>query len=158
MLIGFSWSYIKWGIFSNETFTKWLRRRCCWSHKWSLCDSTQVLVKVSAHVCINIGIWRNNWFCAAVLTTPVLLIFFNVAVFCQAPWLIHKRGQRRWQISITFRKSLWKIFNNLPIKVELLKQQVAFDRTQDSFPFAHTAIVFNDPVDNIIKKEIIFTV
>lgn len=85
-------------------------------------------------------------------------MFFNVAVFCQVPWLIHKRGQGWWQISISFRKSLWKIFNNLPIKVELLKQQVAFDRTQDSFPFAHTAIVFNDPVDNIIKKEIIFTV
>lgn len=155
----FSCSCIKWGIFSNETFTLWLRRRCCWSHKWSLCDSTQVLVKVSAHVCINTGIWKNNWFYAAVLTTPILLIFFNVAVFCQVPLVdSQERPETMANISISFRKSLWKIFNNLLIKVELLKQQVAFDRTQDSFPFAHTAIVFNDPVDNIIKKKIIFTV
>jgi len=81
-----------------------------------------------------------------------------VAVFYRVPWLIHKRGQKRRQIRISFRKSSWNIFNNLPIKVEVLKYQVAFDRTQDSFPFAHIAIVFNDPVDNVIKKEIIFTV
>lgn len=117
-----------------------------------------MLVKVSGHVCINITMWKNNWFYAAIVATPILLIFFNVAVFYQVPWLIHKRGQKGWQICINFCKSLWNIFNNLPIKVELLKQQVAFDRTQDSFPFAHIAIVFNDPVDNVIKKEIIFTV
>lgn len=55
--------------------------------------------------------------------------------------------------SISFCKSLWNAFNNLPIKVEQLKQQVAFDRTQVSFPFAHIAFVFNDPVDNAIKKD-----
>lgn len=56
--------------------------------------------------------------------------------------------------SISFHKSLGNIFNNLPVKVELLKYHVAFDRTQDSFPFAHIATVFNDPVDNVIKKRL----
>lgn len=135
-----------------------LRRRCCWSHKWTFCGSTQVLIKVSGHVCINIRMWKSNWFCAAVLAAPILLIIFNVAVFFyQVPWLIHKRGQKQWWICISFRKSLWNIFNNLAIKVELLNQRVAFDRTQDSFPFAHIAVVLNDAVDNVIEKEMIFS-
>lgn len=35
---------------------------------------------------------------------------------------------------------------------------MAFESTQDSFPFAHVAVVVNDPGDNVIKTEMIFTV
>lgn len=75
--------------------------------------------------------------------------------FYEASLLIHgSEESEKMADSISFHKSLGNIFNNLPIKVELLKYHVAFDRTQDSFPFAHIATVFNDPVDNVIKKRL----